>query len=134
MTASRVHGYQFPELIDEPYDADWLDVRVHVTHPSGVFSRIKPCLLTFEVQRLIEWIRTYPSSTVEALHFLEPCLSLEAVDGRRLRVRLAHGLAPDWATAGAWSEEFEFGPDKRSAAEEALRLACERFPVRVPLG
>ncbi len=49
----NVAGYQFPNLENEPYDSDWLNIHVSVTHPRGAWSKTDACILTFELaQRL----------------------------------------------------------------------------------
>jgi hypothetical protein len=50
-----IDGYQFPLILDQYWDSNWLEVKIDVTMPEGSWEKIDPCLLTFELQYLIEW-------------------------------------------------------------------------------
>ncbi len=52
----RIAGYQFPELENEPWDSDWLVVHLRLDTPLGHWERLNPCLTTFEVISLIDWL------------------------------------------------------------------------------
>ena len=39
-------GYQFPKLLGEPYDSNWLRVQVRAVHPRGAWTSVDPTLLT----------------------------------------------------------------------------------------
>ena len=39
-------GYEFPELVDEMHDANWLEVTVNVELPDGSYTASSPCFLT----------------------------------------------------------------------------------------
>ena len=47
-------GYQFPDLEDDEYDSNWLNVKIEVSNERGKWSAIDPALLTYEVEWLIE--------------------------------------------------------------------------------
>ena len=137
----EVVGYQFPQLENEPYDSDWLIVRVCVQHPRGSWSKTDACLLTFELATLVDWLRTIaeempPSSEVE---FIEPELSCKwfGQGKNHLRIYLDYSLRPDWSPYVGPNEEeelfVEFAvtvEDLKSAAD-ALRSQLKQFPVRI---
>lgn len=45
-----VVGYQFPELANEDYDSNWLNMSISVSHPNGSWMAIDPSLLTYELR------------------------------------------------------------------------------------
>ena len=137
----RVAGYQFPNLPNEPYDADWLNISVSVKHPRGSWRKTDPCLLTFELAGLIDWLERLaaerPAHAEEV--FMEPELRFEWFGGGRgvLRVYLHYSLRPAWAPYHGPGEEeelfveFALTPEELRGAARSLRADLERFPVRV---
>lgn len=53
----QILGYEFPHITDALYDSDWLIIKGDVKYPSiGSWSFCEPCLLTFEVVKLISFL------------------------------------------------------------------------------
>ena len=79
-----VEGYQFPALENEPWDADWLNIKIQVKHPKGNWKATDPCLLTFELKWLIEWFeKICEGEKADAqIYFTEPCLEFEVLEDR----------------------------------------------------
>jgi len=96
-------GYQFPDLTSEPWDSDWLNVQLNLTDADRAWSRVDPCLLTFEARELAMWLREVAecSPSPGMLYFTEPCLAFEVVRENAinvvLRVFLSHEFCPPWA-------------------------------------
>lgn len=69
-----VAGYQFPDLPTVEYDSNWLRIEGQVSHPQGQWSFQDPCLLTYEVSRLADWldalVEDQPKS--DEIGFIEP--------------------------------------------------------------
>ena len=136
----KVSGYQFPHQTKEPYDSDWLNIHVDVTHPRGTWSKIDACLLTFELSRLIDWLRSVAAECPEhaEIGFMEPELSFEWFGGERnaLRVYFEYGLRPSWSPYHGKNEEdelfveFETTPEDLSSFADYLSKELKRFPVR----
>jgi len=97
----RVVGYQFPGLKQEPYDADWLNIEVNIKHPRSAWRKTEPCILTFELAHLADWlgwiVEGSPAHSEEG--FMEPELHFEWFGEPRnvLRVYLDYGLRPAWS-------------------------------------
>lgn len=135
-------GYQFPAEATAPYDSNWLNVLVSVEHPRGRWRAQDPCLLTYEVASLADWLARVPTlsgAATEGLSFLEPCLAFEVVasgaGNHLLRVVFDHELRPPWAPwdSPEVDEVFVDIPIDREQLERAsadLRRALERFPQR----
>jgi hypothetical protein len=130
----EVIGYQFPAFEKEPYDADWLNIKIQVKHPKGNWKAIDPCLLTFEIKQLIEWFEKIceEKGVEKHLYFTEPCLEFEILKDK-LRVFFSHKFAPPWIKD--YTEEFFIDftvsqPELKRAAQN-LQRELERFPIRV---
>lgn len=138
-----LEGYQFPSCRNEPYDADWLNVKIRASHPKGNWSATQPCLLTWEVIELVEWFKSLANDG--PLHsrksFIEPELSFEWLmqPNGLLRVYLDYELRPPWSPYHGPHEEPEFflqcAISKKGLDLLSSSLAAEaaRFPVRVPV-
>ena len=131
-----VEGYQFPAIKNEPWDADWLNIKIQVKHPKGNWKTTDPCLTTFELKWLIEWFeKIFEGKEVEKhLYFTEPCLEFEVLKDK-LRVFLSHEFAPPWIKD--YKEEFFIDftvtqPELKRAVQK-LQKELEKFPIRVGL-
>ncbi|MBZ9713897.1 hypothetical protein [Deinococcus multiflagellatus] len=128
----EIVDYQFPEATDE-WDANWLNVRLHLHLPDGrTWDVIDPCLTAQEAQRLGTWLKEVAEyaptfigwqgtvlSSEES--FTEPCLMIaarspwfrhpERDDHLHLRVTLSSEYLPPFAHeldhSPAWSETGE---------------------------
>jgi hypothetical protein len=128
-------------LEHEPYDADWLNIDVSVRHPRGAWRTIDACMLTFELARLVDWLRWLaddcPSHAEE--DFIEPELRFEWFGDERnvLRIYLHYSLRPSWSPYHGPDEEdelfveFPITPDDLRTAAASLSNDLKRFPVRV---
>jgi len=137
-------GYQFPEPTREDippnrYDPNWLQVTIHATHANGSWSATQPCLLTWEFDKLIQWLSQIAAGqTVDTpLRFTEPNLGfvLAGENARILRVFIGHELLPDWHAAqfgktSRLSLDFEFTPEDLATSINLLRAELEQYPAR----
>ncbi|HEY0658877.1 MAG TPA: hypothetical protein VGD05_10400, partial [Pyrinomonadaceae bacterium] len=97
----NIVGYQFPQLIDDPDDGNWLNVKIQVKHPNGNWQRIDSCLETFELKFLFEWFEDISEGkkVENHLYFTEPCLEFEIKrneEKTEIRVFLSYEFAPPW--------------------------------------
>ena len=132
-------GYQFPELEDDEYDSNWLNVKIEVSNQQGKWSAIDPALLTYEVQWLIDWLRALSGGNHDKpqIWFTEPCLSfyLSPAEGdpEKLVIELAQGFAPPWATKDPGEQhqiEFPLTSIDLIAAAQSLENQLRRYPQR----
>lgn len=100
----QVLGYKYPDAEGEPYDANWLLIRVDAAGAQGAWSVIDSCLLAHEVDYLADWLDAIRSGKQysPALTFLEPALLFRCLDrgenGKVLRIHFGNLVHPDWAT------------------------------------
>jgi hypothetical protein len=135
----EIRGYQFPDTAADGWDAEWLHVSGLVEVPRGRWKFSDPCLATFELAQLGEWLRDVPVGGPEReLEFMEPCLRFEHVErseGDVLVVRLAQEASPPWATeAQRYRDgidlEFPFSALDFEKLAAEVRAMCRRFPQR----
>src|SRR6476469_4979347 len=94
--------YQFPEIMNEYWDANWLMISLRVQAPQGSWHTIDPALLTWEVQELAGWLEALASNqtAIQPIEFTEPCLAFAVTDQSgdtvNLQVRLAYEFRPAW--------------------------------------
>jgi hypothetical protein len=132
-------GYQFPHLADEPYDSNWLQVRVRVTHPRGSWTATDPALLTYEAAYLADWLEAVAAGAAAdpGCSFMEPCVWFElrdgVDDGTVLRAYFQHELRPPWACdldADEAALEVRTDPAALRRAAAALRMQLREYPQR----
>jgi hypothetical protein len=133
-------GYQFPNLISEPWDSDWLNVQLDLTDADRAWSRVDPCLLTFEARELATWLREVAecSPSPGMLYFTEPCLAFEVVRENAnsvvLRVFLSHEFRPPWAECpvaeDAYSIDLIIARSDLLEASASLSSQLTLFPER----
>ena len=134
-------GYQFPTIVDDEWDLNWLNIRIDVESERGKWNATDPSLLTSDVDGLASWLDAVADgeSQEREIDFLEPNLALELRDesGSRvtLRVWLEVESRPSSAPAdGAGARDLWVDLDvskrdvRRSASE--LRQQLQRFPPR----
>src|SRR5687767_13682270 len=136
-----VRGYEFPEIADatDKWDFNWLIVSGEVSCPRGRWQFRDPCLLTFEVEALADWLRDVqaPGSQRE-LSFVEPNLRLEHVEetgDATLLVAFSQESSPPWATeqeryGGGYELCFPLRLNDVSAASAAVESMLAKWPIR----
>lgn len=142
-------GYEHPDAAGEPYDANWLAIQVDAAGPGGAWTGSDPCLLTYEVVRLADWLDAVGAGKepARAISFLEPVLLfrlIEGPQGRALRIHFGNLINPSWkmlqqeATVPEGSSQdlyLDFPleeTDLRQAAKE-LKEAMRRYPDRAEM-
>lgn len=136
-------GYQYPDAVGEPYDANWLQVRVDAAGPQGAWSVTDPCLLTSEAEHLAQWLETVGSGEAAApgISFLEPGLLFRLVKGkdggRCLRIHFGSLVHPGWAPEapppGANPDlwlDFSLAEIDLEAAARSLKEQLKKYPRR----
>jgi hypothetical protein len=142
-------GYQYPDAEGEPYDANWLLIRVEAVGPQGAWCVADPCLLTYEVTRLAEWFEAIAKSGSypPGLSFLEPALLFRLIEREGeeqfLRIHFGSLVHPDWAEDNMvdpappgsgnprdrWLD-FPLAEIDLAAAAQDLRQQSKRYPKR----
>lgn len=141
-------GYQHPDAAGEPYDANWLSIQVEAAgvgpdSKPGAWTGTDPCLLTYEVSRLADWLEAVAAGkeTAPAISFLEPVLLFRLVDtpdGRALRAHFGNLIHPSWRVLSGeplgdnpdlWLD-FPLAEIDLGAAGRELRQEVKRYPSR----
>jgi hypothetical protein len=136
-----IAGYQFPDIADEQWDSNWLNITTTATvdHRS-----CDPSLLTMEVEELARWLESVADGKEvdRELEFMEPNLAfqLDEISGAEihLRVWFEYESRPVWkadsvADACDLAATLSLTAPKVRRAVEDLRRQLARFPTRVPL-
>ena len=140
-----IMGYQYPSRAQHEvesretgdWDANWLNIRIHVDDGGRNWHGVEAALTTWEVHALVEWFRTdallLPSSSFDS--FTEPCFqhlaTTRAGDRIRLDVTFSHGFNPPDADS-LEPVTVSFDVDDGTIRDFALGLEkqLERFPER----
>jgi hypothetical protein len=138
----RVTGYQFPDIENDEFDANWLVVEGRVApEDERAWEFRDPTLLTWEVERLSNWLEGLASGQTakDGEDFIEPNLRFEVVERDRntitIRVYFELESRPPWFFARVagmddlWIDLRVDRDDLRAAAED-LRRDLTRFPPR----
>ncbi|MEM9081434.1 MAG: hypothetical protein AAGC74_12160 [Verrucomicrobiota bacterium] len=138
--ALHVAGYQFPELENEDYDSNWLNIRIDVLHPEGSWTATDPSLLTYELRELGTWLASITKNPAESseIDFIEPNLKFQyraESDPQILRILFELESRPGWAPSdGAGMEDLwvdiPFAREDFESAAAAIAEECRRFPQR----
>ncbi|SRR6266498_4006260 len=70
----QIVGYQFPDILNEYWDSNFLAVRVNGNYSARPWSFVDSCLTTFEVESLATWLEKLDSNKTSSPHisFTEP--------------------------------------------------------------
>ena len=138
----RVAGYQFPDIESDEFDANWLVIEGRVAPADERAWEFRdPALLTWEVERLSNWLEALASGqpVEESEDFLEPNLRFEVVgrsgDVITIRVYFELESRPPWFFAreagmnDLWVDLFVDSDDLRAAAS-SVRSDLAKYPPR----
>jgi hypothetical protein len=140
----KILDYEFPELIDDEYDSNWLMIGVEANHiKKGVWTAADPSLLTFEVEKLISWLRELRDDYTQAqstLDFWEPNLTFKLLIEKNnpiIRVVFDYETRPDWSRKkyregpleDLWCD-FPIVENDLNEAISSLRTQLEKYPER----
>ena len=138
----EVAGYQFPGFSGDVFDFNWLIVEGRVAPADERAWEFRdPALLTWEVERLSNWLGALASGQAveDGEKFVEPNLRFEVVErgGDTITIRVYFELEsrPPWFFVDAagmddlWID-LRVDHDDLRAAAEGLRRDLAKFPAR----
>ena len=141
----KILGYQFPHIIDDKWDSNWLNIGIEVKHAKKeTWTAVDPCLLTFEVERLSDWLETIITDYRQAKpaqEFTEPSLKFVlsiAENCPILRIyfdKFLRPVRPKWEPGRKkpreelWSE-FPIEENDLSEVVHSLRSQLKNYPMR----
>jgi hypothetical protein len=130
----RLLRYEFPEIIDDKWDSNWLVVfgEAHIDGRRWRFE--SACLGTIEVGALADWLHKVANGDeVDEIDFIEPNLEFDLIERSHVRVSFALESAPPWVDGYDFDNRIGFdvtiGAHLAKAAAD-LRSQFEAFPVR----
>jgi hypothetical protein len=134
-------GYESPDVEDDQYDSNWLLVRVEARDGEQEWSTDDPALLTWEVERLANWLSRMARGRIQHrwCGFTEPNLEFRAdalPNGHvQLRVYFELELRRPGRRSGVVGRrddflEFTLTPDQLREAARQLHAERQLFPAR----
>lgn len=136
----KVLGYQLSKRVNDYYDDNWLIIKVQVKHPKGEWIAKDPCLLTFELQDMIDWLNTLKNTSEPPkgeLSFMESELKFRLIEheqGKLLLICFNYNLRPEWASR---EDDFciDFALEKLNLDSliKPLVSYLKKYPVRQTL-
>lgn len=130
-------GYEFPAIVDQKHDSNWLNITVDIQVPEGSYQVTRPCLLTWEVGWIALWLQNVachiPQSSV--VYAMEPNLAFEHLRTESeqivLRVLLGQEMRPPWVDRRDQAA-VDFTVPRWQVADAAvsLRAQLQQFPPR----
>ncbi|MSQ26700.1 MAG: hypothetical protein EXR51_00965 [Dehalococcoidia bacterium] len=136
----EIIGYEFPSIVGDRYDANWLMIRITVVADGRSWTASHASLLTWEVHELAEWLRGVAERASDCsldISFIEPRLAFEreqVEDMTKFSALLNYELRPPELRG---SDDFddviiEFTPTPEELRRFADRLesGMQRFPIR----
>jgi len=134
-----VLGYEQADITEGLWDSNWLVVSGTVTTGEDSWRFVHPCVTTFELAELADWLTNLATGVVEptTCEFAEPNLtfSFSASPAPVLRVRFAHESAPPRikdtdARADGVVMQIPLAEVDASAAAADIRKALADYPIR----
>jgi hypothetical protein len=131
--------YQFPDVHEDRWDSNWLEVSGKVTTGEQSWRFSDPAVTTFELADLADWLEAVALGDAhdDEFEFTEPNLAFFVVrtPAPTLRVRFAHESAPPWIEAhdermAGVLVDFPLAETDLALAANDLRNALIEFPMR----
>jgi hypothetical protein len=131
----QIVGYQFPDMPFAEYDSNWLIIRGDACIGGRTWSFRFPCMLTYEVARLADWLEALSRGEQAKAYcgFIEPNLDFELISSDLLRVIVAHESRPPWSDDQFGESnfiDFPRDPEMLRVAAASLRDALAIYPQR----
>lgn len=135
----KVAGYQYPKIDDKDYDGNWLNIYIEVDGNIGKWKTVDACLLTWEIEGLIEEFDKAGRAEVgykSDVEFIEPNLrfSLNSKQADEIEIRIEFRLE---SRPMSWSEnekcflEGKFNKETVKSIKEGLEQELKRYPKKV---
>jgi hypothetical protein len=137
----KITNYQFPENNDGDWDSNWLNIYINVVSKFGNWQTIDPSLLTWELQRLINWfmdLSENKKSLESEEDFVEPNLKFTLRNSptdpiKLIRINFSYESRPKSA-----ADDQEYYIEIKADKVELIRISSElqnelsKYPKRGP--
>ena len=130
--------YQFPDVHEDRWDSNWLIVNGTVAAAGEKWVFTEPCVTTFELADLADWLDELAANGSEpsAFEFTEPNLKFTYVPRPRpaVQLTLAHESAPaslsDVERRNGVTVEFPLSVQQTATFAAEIRQALHEYPIR----
>ena len=130
--------YQFPDVHEDRWDSNWLIVNGTVAAAGEKWIFTDPCVTTFELADLADWLDGLAANGAEAseFEFTEPNLKFAYVPSphRAVQLTLAHESAPasmsELQRRSGVTVEFPLSVQQTETFAAEIRQALHDYPIR----
>ena len=129
--------YQFPDVHEDRWESNWLIVNGTVAAAGEKWVFTEPCVTTFELADLADWLDELVTNGAEpsAFEFTEPNLKFTYVPSRRaVQLTLAHESAPtsmsELERRAGVTVEFPLSGQQTETFAAEIRQALHEYPIR----
>ena len=129
--------YQFPDVHEDRWESNWLIVNGTVAAAGEKWVFTEPCVTTFELADLADWLDELVPNGAEpsAFEFTEPNLKFTYVPSRRaVQLTLAHESAPtsmsELERRAGVTVEFPLSVQQTESFAAEIRQALHEYPIR----
>jgi hypothetical protein len=129
--------YQFPDVHEDRWESNWLIVNGTVAAAGEKWVFTEPCVTTFELADLADWLDELVTNGTEpsAFEFTEPNLKFTYVPSRRaVQLTLAHESAPtsmsELERRAGVTVEFPLSGQQTETFAAEIRQALHEYPIR----
>ena len=129
--------YQFPDVHEDRWESNWLIVNGTVAAAGEKWVFTEPCVTTFELADLADWLDELVPNGAEpsAFEFTEPNLKFTYVPSRRaVQLTLAHESAPtsmsELERRAGVTVEFPLSGQQTETFAAEIRQALHEYPIR----
>lgn len=137
----KIIGYQYPNIVDDYWDSNWLLIKIDVIHGGKTWSAVDACLTTFEVARLAFWLKNiqFTDKRKPTCSFTEPNLTFHVVQSNSieyLRIFFELKFRPPWAYSNIAGLEdlwidFALADINPLTIAQELLTQLQNYPQRV---
>ncbi len=136
----KIIDYQFPNIMDEIYDANWLNIKFDAVREGKTYSIIEPALLTWEMIELIHWLKSIynKEDVLKGIDFIEPTISFELKSYGEKYIRIMvileckHKSLWDEDRRGYTSLIINCNYNDFNTCIEELTMQASKYPKREP--
>ena len=130
--------YQYPDVHEDRWDSNWLIVNGSVAAAGQKWRFTDPCVTTFELADLADWLDDLAADGHEssAFEFTEPNLKFTYTPWphRAVQLTFAHESAPpsqsEVERRTGVTVEFPMSPPQAEALAADIRTALSDYPIR----
>jgi hypothetical protein len=134
----EIIGYQFPNADDKEYDGNWLMIKINIINDEFKWSKVDPCLFTWEVQEIADWLYSLANNQklkTHELRFTEPNLGFAytKIADEKFRISIyfdAELLPPGWDKSKECFIDFELKKTELHNTGKMFENELKRHPVR----